>query len=404
MTILAVQYLESSPGTFAESRQVVRERLRIALDMMPISLVLIGWEASEPLLDICRQETDRFGAKLFRWHPLLTGDGDFFPRPEWQPIGPSGERVPGFRGMPEFTFVCPNRRAVQTAVLAHLQKSYQMKQYDGVFLDRIRFPSPAANPDRWLACFCEECHQAAGEIGLDLKAVKAALQKVIHEQGQRQYFLDQLLGPAAGKPESHELFLVDRFLKFRMASITRFVSVAATLIYDEGLEVGLDTFSPALTRMVGQELGTLNEQCEWIKVMSYGHALGPSGLPFEVLDLANWLIEFYGMSESEALEMLSKALQHPLPKSLDSLRDSGVEPGVLQAEMEHGRSVGVSCLLAGMELVELEGVTNLTPHQIQTDLQAFHNGGADGLVFSWDLQLMPLERLALVAADLEKNW
>ena len=83
---------------------------------------------------------------------MLTGDGVFMPRPEWQAVGLRGERVPGFRGMPEFTFVCPNRPAVREAVLARLHDAIRGGDYQGVFLDRIRYPSPAADPTRWLAC------------------------------------------------------------------------------------------------------------------------------------------------------------------------------------------------------------------------------------------------------------
>jgi hypothetical protein len=102
--------------------------------------------------------------------------------------------------------------------------------------------------------------------------------------------------------------------------------------------------------------------------------------------------------------MISSLARSGKLSGLEALGKHGVEPDALQVEMERGRSAGVSCLLAGMELVELEGITNLNPRQIRADLHAFHHGGADGLIFSWDLQLMPDERLALVAAELADNW
>jgi len=404
VTILAVQYLESNPGTSIKIQQEVRTKLRAVLDLMPITLVLIGWEASEPLIHICRKEADKFGAKLFRWHPLLTGDGDFIPRPEWQTIGLRGEKVPGFRGMPEFTFVCPNRPAVQAATSAHLQQVMRLGIYDGIFLDRIRFPSPAANPAAWLACFCEKCHEAAGEIGLDLAAARDALQKLINTPYQIQDLVKRFFRHPNGSSSKPDLSVIDQFFHFRTTSVSNFVSKAANLIHGEGLEVGLDTFSPSLAHLVGQDLKALNECGEWIKAMTYGHALGPSGLPFELVELANWLIKDMGMGERDAMNLLSTAMQQPLPETVSTLREYGVEPGVLHEEVERGRSCGVDCFLAGIELVDLAGVTNLNAPQIQADLRAFHDAGADGLVFSWDLQLMPFERLAMVAAELEMSW
>jgi hypothetical protein len=53
-------------------------------------------------------------------------------------------------------------------------------------------------------------------------------------------------------------------------------------------------------------------------------------------------------------------------------------------------------LLAGIELVQSAGVSEPNPAQIAADLTAFHKADADGLVLSWDLWEMPLERLDIV--------
>ena len=404
MTILAIQYLESNPGTSTNVQLEVEKRLRTVLEMMPISLVLIGWDVSESLFHICRREVDRYGAKLFRWHPLLTGKGGVIPRPEWRVVGLGGENVPGFRGMPDFTFMCPNRQVVQAATLSHLSGVLRTGLFDGIFLDRIRFPSPAADPSQLLSCFCKECRRAASDIGLDLAAVKSAFRKMLSSPDQTQKILELLIDPTSDNSVDHNSSIIDQFLRFRVTSITNMVTMAAKLVHDEELEVGLDTFSPTLTRLVGQDITALDSCCEWIKVMTYGRTFGPAGLPFEILALSNWLKRVSGLGEMEILRLLSRVLRHPMPASMDVFREYGVEEGVLQIETERGRSAGVSRLLVGMELVDLVGVTNLNARQIGTDLRAFHEAGADGLVFSWDLWLMPLERLKLVARELKKIW
>jgi hypothetical protein len=160
--------------------------------------------------------------------------------------------------------------------------------------------------------------------------------------------------------------------------------------------VGLDCFSPALTCMVGQDLGELDSCCDWIKVMSYGHAFGPAGLPFELLDLASWLVGRRVVGGREALERLSVAAHLPLPSTQLALRRDGLLPEALGAEVERGRSMGVRNLLAGIELVELAGITSLNAEQIAADLRAFQEAGADGLALSWDLWHMSLQRLELV--------
>ena len=396
MKTLAVQYLEDGPHVAAIGVDEARARLRAAFERLPISYVLLGWNVPRALLGACRKEAIRAGARLFRWHPLLTGDGTFVPRPEWQAVGLDGKPVPGFRGLPEFTFVCPNRPAVREAVLGHLADVLRSGDYDGVFLDRIRYPSPAADPARLLACFCDDCRQSAAAEGLDLEDARRHIQELLAQPEQASVFVRALLDPLATGSLDPNLVALRAFLDFRVRSVTRFVQAAADLVHAQGLGVGLDCFAPSLAHMVGQNLGALNAHCDWIKIMVYGHTFGPAGLPFELLELADWLVGERAASEVEALERLSQAVHLPLPPTRTALREQGLVPEALAAEVRRARAAGVSQLLAGIELVELEGVTRLDPQQIAADLRAFRQAGADGLVLSWDLWHIPLERLDLV--------
>ena len=193
-----------------------------------------------------------------------------------------------------------------------------------------------------------------------------------------------------------DLTALRTFLGFRARSVTRMVEAAAKTVRAEGLSVGLDCFSPALTWMVGQTLTELDSHCDWIKIMSYGHALGPSGLPFELGGLADWLVTRQASGEATALRCLSQATHLGLPSTRAKLRREGLAPDALAAEVTRGRTQGVRTLLAGIELVEIAGVTNLNTLQITADLRAFREAGGDGLVLSWDLYHISPERLELV--------
>jgi hypothetical protein len=396
MTILAVQYLEPGPEVDRIPPEQARARLRAAFERLPITDVLIGWNLPRSTLDACREEAHQAGAQLYRWHPLLTGDGTLIPQAAWRTLGLQGEPVPGFQGMPEFTFVCPNCAQARIAVLERVRQVVESGDYDGVFLDRIRFPSPAADPSRWLACFCVDCERAAAETGLELALVRQMLHELLEKPERWRPFLQTMLGAPAPEYMPADLILLRAFLDFRARSVTRLVKEAADLIHASGLAVGLDSFSPALTRMVGQDLGALDAGAEWTKVMTYGHTLGPAGLPFELLELAHWMKERLDLADSAVLEALSQASGLLLPVSLDELRLAGLAPDALAAEIERGRAAGVGQLLAGVELVEFEGITHLSTEQIKADLQACRDAGADGLVLSWDLWHIPLEWLDLV--------
>ena len=396
MTLFAVQYLEDSPGLAALAPAEVRARLRAALDCLPISVIILGWHLPAALSRACAEEAARVGAQIFRWHPLLTGDASLVPRREWRTVGLTGEPVPGFRGLPEFTFVCPNRPAAREAALNHLRDAIRHGDYQGVFLDRIRYPSPTPAPDRWLACFCDDCRRAAAAEGLDLEAARRQIKTLLATPENAAAFVRALLDPAAWAPANSDLAMLRAFLDFRVRSVGRFVQAAADVVHAENLAVGLDCFSPALTYMVGQDLGMLAPHCEWIKIMTYGHTLGPAGLPFELLSLADWLIGQQLASESEALEWLSQASHLPLPSRSSALREEGIAPEGLAAETRRARGAGVSMLLAGIELVDIQEAVRLQPAQITADVGAFRAAGADGLVLAWDLWHIPFERLELV--------
>jgi hypothetical protein len=148
--------------------------------------------------------------------------------------------------------------------------------------------------------------------------------------------------------------------------------------------------------MVGQDLAALDSCCDWIKVMTYGHTLGPAGLPFELGALAGWLSGCPGIGEGAAMASLAGATRLPLPPTRERLEMEGVPPAALAAEVERARAAGVTTLLAGIELVDAEAITHLSRPQIITDLHAFRSTVPDGLCLSWDLWRIPNERLDLV--------
>jgi hypothetical protein len=392
-----IQYLEDSPRVPGLSPHAIAEKLRSAFERLPIHAVLLGWKLSDAQIDICAAECARAGAALYRWHPLLSGDGVLVPRPNWKTIGLNGAPVPGFGGMPEFTFMCPNRPAVQEATLGRVRDALADGRYQGLFLDRMRFPSPAADPERALACFCEDCQRVAAQEGLDLAALQAHITGCLAAAGRPDHlrsFIRALLDPAC----EAECEALRALLAFRERTITRFVGGMAQVIREAGLHVGLDCFSPSLTRMVGQDLVALREGSAWVKIMSYAHTLGPAGLPFELLGLADWLMDRHGVPEADALRWIGEATRLPVPATRAALRDQGLPPAALCAEARRGAVVRPTVLLAGIELVEIPGIAHLDDAQIRADVAALREGQTDGLALSWDLWEMPLERLDIVRA------
>jgi hypothetical protein len=381
--IFAVQYLESP---YPEATPAaVRRRLRQACERLPISLVLLGWDLSPAIEDAVAQETTRQHAKLFRWQPLLTGDAHTDLPHEWTTLGPGNNPIPGHGGLPEFSFVCPNRSAVADFLLERVESAADSGLFQGLFLDRIRFPSPSIDPWRDLACFCDHCTRLAADTGLDLEFVRRYIQTLPVE-----VILRGLLGrpDEAGAP-------LESFLDFRASSIARTVEMVAKQAQSLNLSIGLDCFSPALTRMVGQDLSALDRTADWVKIMTYPRVFGPAGIPFELLNLAEWITQ-HGWGEIEAMQLVSEASGLPIPANKTELSRAGLGSETITLEIQNAYEQGVTHLLAGIAMANMEKIHESSPKQIQNDLKASRN--AEGLVISWDLWSTPFEHLDSVRA------
>lgn len=383
MKTIAAQYLEYAPSDATPAK--VRERLRQAFDLLPISILILGWDLPPRLEEAVAEETARHKAALYRWHPLLASDSGFALPIEWQPVSLRGEPVPGFKGLPEFTFICPNRADVQEWIAERIEVAAGRGIYQGLFFDRMRFPSAAEDPERHLACFCKYCQGIASDSGLDLEVVGRHIESLSGDSQRVKTFIRSLLGPSDDP-------LLESFYRFRLDSITNTIRYAARLARSHGLNIGLDCFSPSLTRMVGQDLSALNRSCDWIKLMTYPRVFGPAGLAFELRALAEWLRTRHHFSETEAIQLVNEA-------SGLSLTPNGLDSDSIAHEIKRGRAAALTKLLAGPALVEMEGVHSSTPQQIESDLSACRD--ADGLVLSWDLWNVKPQTLKTICQSLQ---
>ncbi len=397
LMLITLQYLEDSPELLSLSASQVGEKLKFAFEALPVTHLLIGWNLPARIFEVCQKEAQHAGVKFFRWHPLLTGDSDFYPQPEWQTIGLNGDKVAGFQNMPEFTFVCPNHPEASGNVLAHLKDIVDKEQYQGVFLDRIRFPSPASAPLEHLGCFCEYCQRAALEVGIDLPALQKKLVKATETSNGKIELIQALLSENTTEQDPDWVLPFKQWLAFREDSITRLVKQASAVIRSSNVEIGLDCFSPGLTRMVGQNLSALSATADWIKIMCYAHTLGPAGLPFEILGLFDFLINDCGQNQLEAVKLLSSAFKFLLPSSRKQLLTAGLSTSALVSEIERGMDLATIPVLVGLEVVDISGVAVLDNQQIIQDHRAARSAGAQGVSLSWDLWHIPNDRLNLIS-------
>jgi hypothetical protein len=403
MCILAIQFLEYTSLVQDLTRDDVVRKLHRAGQLLPITHVLIGWQLPEALEEACHKETECMGAKFYRWQPYLTSDNAVISEPDWQVENALGHKVKGFQNLPEFTLICPNNSAAMDEKLKHLETIVKTGIYDGIFLDRIRYPSASQEFPNDLGCFCEHCIRSAKKVGLELDDARQEILQTKTDRKKGSELIEAIFSRRRVQDLSYRTIL-QSFFQFRVDNITRVVSDAARLIHGVGMEVGLDCFSPSLTTLVGQDLNHLGECADWVKIMTYARTFAPAGLPFEYRGLLDYLIRSLGLEEKSALLRLKELSGIPLPSDRQEFESEGFSAIVLEKEILRGARKTRAPTLAGIELVEDPNVIPLKEKDWENHLEAIKQACPAGLSLSWDLLKIADPTLISFSRIYEKLW
>ena len=154
---------------------------------------------------------------------------------------------------------CPNHPAVRASSLERHRLAAAREHVAGVFLDGIRFASPASGLDAFCTCFCEHCARAAASLGLDFGRMKHDVTALHRHLGSGLLLVPPEL---AGSPSALVGSLarwpgaVD-WLGFRRRIVTDFAGELAQEVRRDGKRLGAYLFSPCLAPLVGQDCAAM---------------------------------------------------------------------------------------------------------------------------------------------------
>jgi hypothetical protein len=294
-----------------------------------------------------------------------------------------------------FRFACPNNPAVREKTMLHLRELLIRYDFKGVFLDKIRFPSPANGADEMLSCFCEHCRRASQAEGLDLDAVLG-----VFADGLVDWNASSLQRSCRGHwletiAEAHPV--IAHFLAFRTKSVARLVGQLADECRRLGRSVSLDLFSPSLAPLVGQDYQRLKGCCDWAKPMTYRLARGPAGLRLEIPALIEGIAQSFGLDEARIVEWSGRHAGFD-QDMLRQTREKAVPFTFMQREIEAAvRAMTPVPVYFGLELVSQPGVIDVTPADVVGMVEAGHAANAAGLTISWDLLRAPTDGIRALA-------
>ena len=341
----------------------IKKKLSGFYNKTHVECVMIGWNPKAEigeLVDYLRQQ----GTGVYLWLPVFSGLDGFSPLigTNRTPVVHSYKAEKGER----FDFGCPADHNNIRHIKQYFEANFSDDYYDGIFLDKIRFPSFISGKDPVLTCFCPFCQPLhnLSEIREPLNTENPL--DLVAYTGLRYEISNENLA---------ELFA------YKARTVTDSVTALATYFRGKGYKIGLDLFAPYLSFFVGQDYNGLAKCADFIKPMFYRETYAPAGLPFE--------LNMYAAAFGGDPHMIESRKQHLLRVA----NTSEVNVDFINREIIGIREViGDTKLYAGIEINYNERIAPITAPYIRENISQLKN--ADGFALSWDLCSTPDDNIS----------
>ncbi len=399
-TMKAFKFLSQISTSHSSEDSLNVRTLRLRLDevrqILPISGLIVGSYENKAVFTELTHNKRADDPEVYLWYNLLS---DYPGQDECESvITDRGKTCKKWFGWGDdaqdevtesFMFSCPNHPDARQKTLTGLSDLLDRYPFDGVFLDKFRFPSPASGLDLTFSCFCPHCYRKAAEAGLDLDEVKKELRSWDRNCfGVSERTDDWLTAILKDKPA------LKKFIRFRIDSVLGIVRDVKKITDAHGVKLGFDLFSPSFAEIVGYDYTELERYADWVKPMTYQYAFGPAGLRLETISLIDGICGEFGCSETELFAASSAAVPWFTSEKYTELKQTAVPMDWIRSEMAASvRLMKHKPVYFGLECVSFPGVIDVKPDQAAALLSAAMDQGGDGTVLSWDLMHMPPDDL-----------
>jgi hypothetical protein len=404
--ILGAQLSTSHSGKESLNYRNVKTKVQNITQILPLKFLIVGAYEEVELFNLLTSRLDRPTEQVFLWFNVLS-DYENIKKSEAIIDYKGVQHAEGWSGWKDpkdvtetFQFGCVNRPDTQKKVLAHLDRllaSYP--NFDGVFIDKFRFPSPAMGLDSLFSCFCPYCYKAADKVGLNLDDVRKAF------HNPQTQIISEMLKIPGGAPWLEALVklnpILSKFIKFRADSISKFVKSIYNLLNQHKKALVYDILSPGLAPLVGQDYSTLSQYAEWGKSITYRMAKAPGSLRLEILKLVDQLSTYLNRSNESCLEWLKTVIPEFKGTTIDYIDQYGVPLKVMERELNNAVSLfKPKPIYMGLEVVSYPGVINIKPQNVRDMMKIGLKAGVSGAVLSWDLMHTKLENIRAIKEEL----
>lgn len=335
--------------------------------------IIIGWSENPDIYKAAKEYSKQTGTKLYLWLPVFAEFKQLTTQSGY--ILHNGLNVGSqeFTAEENFEFCCVSDTDNIEKLLTYYESAFSRYEFDGVFLDRIRYPSFTAGIDAFFGCSCSSCQSRFESFGLSKKDINDCIVQIKNRIADDRCVNPLgLKGYRGGKWEFDDQQL-SQLLMAKADIVTGSVSRIAEGLRHFVPEIGLDLFAPFMSVFVGQSYDSLPKLADFIKPMLYRHTNTPAGFKFEISKMA------------EAVSTANtRLIREEFIRNLLGISEDGDMRSLMEAELITLKQLGTK-VIPGIELHTAKGLPPISKNQISENIKMIDRYGFDGLTACWNI-------------------
>lgn len=348
-------------------------------------------DITKRIVDFCNKKD----IETYLWHPVLADMNNIEVTIENMAQIPFHRDLNSLSGMWEkigqgeenFLFADPAEQEIKDRTFENFEALMSEYNFDGVFLDRIRYASPVNGFESIFSTFMTSYRKYCLSTDTDFAVEK---QKLVNFYKEIRNWDDRKLDTLNSFDEIFEDF--QSFFKYKNEQIYKIVKNYKQWAADRNKKIGLDLLSSGFSFFTGQDYSMLSTQCDWIKDMSYCYGMGPAALPLEIISLVNGFRTLSsGISEKSFLRFLERHTGFTLPESVSEIYNHGIDPinTIKELQMANKKVSHNTPVYSGLEIVNSPYfATNITEEMVGLYSDLLGDGVA-GIIASWNILHIP---------------
>lgn len=359
------------------------EKINMLIDKININKIIIGWSMDLDMYIKLKEFLHEKNIEIFLWLPVFSEIGEL--KSAKTVVSWDNNQVKNYslQEGENFEFYCPSSYENIEILKKVYEENFEEVGFDGVFLDKIRYPSFSNGIGGIFSCFCEKCIEEYEAMGIDVEKIKREINNLVDINSK---------GSCTFNIESYEMGkykftnpLWEEFFNAKNEIIFNSLEDIYKYFKNKNLKVGIDVFAPFLSYFVGQDMNKLQNTADFIKPMMYRITKAPAGLPFEfekLVEAINFGNSTY-TTEERMLEILG----------VHQYNEEKFDLEFIKREIQYMSNNLHECIYPGIEINRKDKIAETYPDYIKENVTGIDGENVKGFVLSWDLLSAPEDNI-----------